>query len=490
MVLGKIRKALHPGIFYFRVRKQTCMKSARIFLLLFLPLSLFFACQKAVVVAPPEYKTDAGPMVSREPSYISIPVSLSYETIKKSVNKSLGNVLYNDDSFENNDNDDIKVRVTQTGDIRIVGYKEYLKVSLPVQIFFAGRYLACDICPEISKSTTFEMEADFVTKISLNPDWSLNTFTESKGFNIKKDPYMSLGPLNINIRLVVEKLLQSQLKSLTQLLDKTVKENFALKKYAEDAWKELQKPILADSTYNAWLYFNPKEFIMAPLNAGKDRLTIKGALLTEIDTKLGEKPSPKNVKLPGLTIREDFPPQFRIELPVEIDFPEATRQARAAFQDTTITLTKKKYIHIDDIEIFGRGGEVFIKVRMSGTVRATIYLKGKPAFDSEKSEIYFANLDYELNTQQAMLKAASWLLKSTLKKKMESAFRYNVKDDIEGAKASINTFLNGYVYDDLLEVKGSLGNLSMKGVSADEKAIRVVFFAEGKATVKILNLNF
>ena len=127
---------------------------------------------------------------------------------------------------------------------------------------------------------------------------------------------------------------------------------------------------------------------------------------------------------------------------------------------------------------------------MSGTVRATIYLKGKPAFDSEKSEIYFANLDYELNTQQAMLKAASWLIKSTLKKKMESAFRYNVKDDIEGAKASINTFLGGYVYDDLLEVKGSLGNLSMKGVSADEKAIRVVFFAEGKATVKILNLNF
>jgi len=449
-----------------------------------------YSCQKAVVVAPPVYPTEPGAVVTREPSYISLPVSISYQTIKATIDKTVGNVLYNDDAWDNNNNDGVKIRVTKTGDIRIVGYKDLLKVSLPVEVFFAGRYVACDFCPEVSKSTTFEMEADFVVKVGLDPSWVLNTQTESKGFSIKKDPYMSLGPLNINIRAVVESVLRRQLGELTKLLDKTVKENVDLKKYVEEAWKELQKPILADSAYKAWLYFDPQEFVMAPLNCGKDNITVKGALLTFVDTKIGEKPIGKNTKLPGLTIREDVPSTFRIELPVEIDFAEATHHARTAFKDSTFTITSKKKIHVDDIEVYGRGGEIFIKTRISDAIRATIYLKGKPAYDPATMDIYFQNLDYEVNTKQAMVKAAAWLLKSTLKKKLEEAFRYNLKEDLEAAKVTVKTYLNGYTYSDLLEVKGTLGTLSLKGVSADEKAIKAVFFADGKAAVKILNLNF
>lgn len=452
-------------------------------------LLLFSACQKSVVVQPPVYQTESAPVVTREPSYISLPVSVTYETLKKAIDKTVGNVLYNDDSFENNSNDNIKIRVSKTGDIRIVGYKEYIKVSLPVEVFFNGRYLACDFCPEINKSTTFEMEADFVSKINIDPSWALITQTESKGFSIKKDPYMSLGPVNINIRVVVEEVLRRQLGELTKMLDRSVKENLDLKQYVDEAWKELQTPILADSAYNAWLYFDPQEFVVAPLNCGKDKLTLNGALLTHIDTKLGEKPVPKASKLAGLTIKETIPSNFRVELPVEIDFAEATRQARSAFKDTTIALTGKKKIHIDDIEVYGRAGEIFIKTRISDAVRATIYFKGKPAYDPTTMDIYFQNLDYELNTKQAMLKAASWLLKSTLKKKMEQAFRYNLKEDLDGAKASIKSYLDGYTYDDMLEVKGSLGSLILKGVSADETAIRAIFYAEGKAGVKILDLK-
>lgn len=461
---------------------------------IFLPaagiLLAFPACQKAVVVAPPEYLPQPLPAVVREPSYISMPVSVSYETIKATVDKTVGNLLYNDELWENNNEDNIKVRVTKTGDIRIVGHKEYLKISLPVEVFFAGRYVACDFCPEVSKSTTFQMEADFVSRISLEPTWALTTQTESKGFSIKKDPYMSLGPVNINIRMVVETVLRRQLGDLTKLLDETVKKNVDLKKYVEQAWKELQKPILADSAYNAWIYFTPQEFVVAPLNCGRDKLTLNGALLTFIDTKLGEKPVPKTGKLGGLTIKENLPTDFRIELPVEIDFAEATRQARQAFKDTSLALTAKKSVHIDDIEVYGKGGEVFVKTRLSDAVRATIYFRGKPAYDPATMDIYFQNLDYELNTQQAMLKAASWLLKSTLKKRLEKAFRYNLKEDLDGARASIKTYLDGYKYEQLLEVKGSLGTLALKGVSADENSIKAVFFADGRVAVKILNLNF
>ncbi|MCG9911288.1 MAG: DUF4403 family protein [Flavobacteriales bacterium] len=466
------------------------MKKQFFYPFIFFWLLVFASCQKTVVVAPPEYNAVPVEPILREPSLISIPVSIPYETVKQSVKKSLGDVLYDDDSFENNDNDDIKIKVTQTGDLRLIGHKEYIKVGLPVKVFFAGRYIACDFCPEISKSTTFEMEAEFISRISLETNWRLNTTTESNGFVIKKDPYMTLGPLNINIRLVVEKVLKKQLADLTKLLDNTLRENVNLKAYAETAWKELQNPILADSTYNAWLYFTPQEFWMTPLVADREKITIKGALLTHVNTQLGAKPINKITKLPGLTLKESIPQAFRLEMPVDIDYAEATRQARLAFKDSVFAVTSKKSVRIDDIEVYGRGGEVFIKTRMSGAVRATVYLKGKPAFNPEKAEIYFENFDFELNTKQAMLKAASWLLKSTLRKKMDAAFRYNIAEDLNGASAAIKTYLNGYTYQDILEMKGSLGKLVLKGISADEYAIKAVFYAEGKASVKIINLSF
>ncbi len=453
-------------------------------------LLLIFSCQKAVVITPPEFGATEKAAPVREPSYISIPVGLSYQTIRDAVTKNLGTTLYVDDSFTDNGEDNIKIKVVQTGDLRINGYQDLLKISLPVHVFFTGRYVACDICPEIVKSTDFTMEADFVSKIGLSPSWVLNTQTESKGFSIKKDPYMSLGPMNINIRAVVESVLKKQLGELTKMMDKTIKEQVELKKYAAQAWKELQNPILADSAYKAWLYFAPKEFILSPLRADKDRITIKGALLTDINTKLGEKPAVRETPLPGLTLREDIPSGFKIDLLTEIDFDEATRQARLAFKDSTFTVTSKKQVTINDIEVFGRGNDVYIKVRMSGALRAVIYLKGRPAFDQAKQEIYFQNLDYELNTQQALVKTASWLLKSTLKKKMDAAFRYNVKQDLEGAAAAIRSYLSGYNYRNLLEVKGSLGTLTLKEVGSDDRVIRAKFSAEGKATVKILSLNF
>ncbi len=380
--------------------------------------------------------------------------------------------------------------MVQNGNLHLNGYQDFLKISLPVHVFFTGRYVACGICPEIIKSTDFTMDADIVSKIGLSSSWVLTTQTESKGFSIKKDPYMNLGPININIRSVVEQVLKTQLTELAKMIDRTIREQIVLKKYAEQAWKELQKPILADSTYNAWIYFAPKTLILSPLRADKDRLSINGALLTEINTKLGDKPIVRETAFPELILKDEVPSGFKIDLLAEIDFKEATREARLAFKDSTFEVSAKKRVTVNDIEVFGRGNEIYIKVQMSGALRAVVYLKGKPAFDQERQEIYFQHLDYELNTRQVLLKSASWLLKGTLKKKMDAAFRYPVKQDLDAAATAVRSYLSGYNYRNLLEIKGSLRSLTLRDVGSDDEVIRARFSAEGKASLKIVGLTF
>lgn len=448
------------------------------------------SCQKQLVAPAPVLKTETGPALAAEPSYINVPVSIPYKGIEDALEKSQGKNLYVDDSYDNNDKDGIKVRVTKKGAFDFRGYKEYVRITLPLSIWFSGRWIACDFCPAVESSTDFDANITFTSRLALSMDWKLATQTEASAFEVVRDPYIKVGPLTINARKVVEYALRENLKDLAKTIDTELQKGFDLKKHAEDTWKQLQKPMLADSAYNAWIRFAPEEFILAPIQCSKDELTISGALRTGIITSLGPMPSVPLKPLPGITLREKNENTFRVELAIEIPFSEATAIARRELKDTIFPVTKKKFIKIDDLEIFGKAGEVFIKVKTSGSLRSVIFLKGFPAYDENTRELYLASFDYELQSRQTLVKAASWLLKSTVRNRMAKAFRYPMDDDYTAAKAAMEAYLSDYTYKDIFSVKGRINSLKIKGVSCDDEKIYAVFYTDGNARVKMLNLGW
>lgn len=465
------------------------MRTKLIFTLI-LPALSFASCQKQLVAPAPLLREESGPQLKAEPSYINVPVSIPYKGIEDALEKSQGKNLYTDDSYDNNNKDGIKIKVSKKGAFDFRGYKEYIRITLPLSIWFSGRWEACDFCPAVESSTDFDANITFTSRLALNMDWKLATQTEATSFEVTRDPYIKVGPLNINARKVVEYALRENLKDLAKTIDTELQSGFDLKKHAEDTWKQLQKPMLADSAYNAWIRFAPEEFILAPIQCGKEDVTINGALLTGISTSLGAMPNVPLKPLPGITFKEKNDNAFRVELAIEIPFTEATAIARRELKDTIFPITKKKQIKIDDVEIFGKAGEVFIKVKTSGSLRSIIFLKGTPAYDDATRELYLNNFDYELQSKQALVKAASWLLKSTVRSRMAKAFRYPMDEDYAAARAAMDSYLADYTYKDLFNVKGKINSLKVKGVSSDDEKIYAVFYTDGNARVKMLNLNW
>jgi hypothetical protein len=193
-------------------------------------------------------------------------------------------------------------------------------------------------------------------------------------------------------------------------------------------------------------------------------------------------------------IKEKMDNKFNVELPVTIDFKMATELANRNFKDSTFEVSKKKKIKVNDILIYGKGGEVFVKADLSGSFNGLVFFRGQPAFDTTTSKIYFKDIDFDLKTKNVLYKTAAWLLHGTIKKIMAKNFVYDISKDIEGAKISVKKYLSDYEYGNLLVIKGTVEDLSLKRIITNEESIKVLFHSSGTVgvnikTIKMAKLN-
>jgi hypothetical protein len=451
-------------------------------------LFFLFACSSKTFVANPELAPANKETAALESSFISLPINISYESIREAFERQMQGFFYVDDDFENNSKDNIKIKIRRTGSITIVGHNEYVKITLPLYIWAEARWKACEICPAITKDIDFEPEVSFISRITFQPGYEIYTSTTVSNIAYKKDPGINMGPVTLNLKPLLQNAINESIRSTGPKIDETVRNELKLKPYVEKLWKAIQEPILIDSSYKTWIYLQPGEFQTSPLVMGQKGMTINTAIQTLLKIEFGDRPKAIKTNLPSLTVKESIPKNFKLDIPLSVSFTEATNLLRKAYKDTTIEVVKGKKVKINDISIFGNGGWAFVKVVCSGALNGTIYMKGKPTLDFATATIQLQDFDYELNSKQALLKTASWMLKSTIKNKAKEKLKYSVASDLENAKSSINNYLNNYKYEKLLEIKGKLTALKISSLYVNDYEITVLLKAEGQAQMNFLSL--
>jgi hypothetical protein len=72
---------------------------------------------------------------------------------------------------------------------------------------------------------------------------------------------------------------------------------------------------------------------------------------------------------------------------------------------------------------------------------------------------------------------------------MAKNFVYDITKDIEGAKISIKKYLSDYEYANLLVIKGTIDDLSLKKIVTTEEAVQVVFHSSGTVGVNLKTIK-
>lgn len=421
-------------------------------------------------------------------SHVVVPVELSLREIEAELNAQLNGLIYDDADFS----DGVLMKVWKVSPILLSMRGEDIVYEVPIKIWSKLKWefnqFGFTVSDEFTADASLRMT--FNTKLKIGVFWTLEPQTTLQKYDWIEKPVITGGSISLPVTFIADRIIKSQQKVITEAIDTEIKKQIELRKYVEEGWNALHQPIQLYNNPTAWLRISPSGIVVTPLTGNKDFATATIRIDGIAETFVGAKPAVKLSNLPNATFANNASGDFVISLINEMSYAEASKLAHQHLSGQTFTSANgKKKIRIDSVQIYGGGDHLIIKTHVSGNVTGNIYLRGKPTYDSIAQVIYLRNVDYSIETKNAMVKTGNWILKSTLTKRMQEALRYSVAADLAEMKKQANAYISSYKISKNVEVKATVDQLEPKEFFITEESIKAVIYATGSMKLSVKGLD-
>lgn len=470
--------------------KYCTMKNSTALLFLLTAMAATMSCSRKpfVATAPPASYGQAADRI-KETSILNIPVEVPLAEIEKKINEQLGTVLFEDNSLENNGGDNLMLKVTRRLPLRIEAKGGNLfGIQVPVNIWAKAGWKVEKFGLSVAKyeDTQFDVDFNFLTRLSLDKNWNINTSTVPNGYRWVSEPKVKIGFFEIPITTIIEKIMERELPGVVKAVDAETGK-IDLKPRVETAWKAVQEPFLMNEAYQAWLKVTPQEILMTPLGNKGQNVRVGIGMKAVTETYVGSKPGAAVMAvLPPLKIVEKMDEKFEVGMVTEISYGQLKKMAMDQTGGKTYEFKDGKYkITVVDVDIYGQGADVVVATTLSGSLNGKVYLKGKPYYDAASTSIKVKDLDYDLDTRNRLARTADWMAHGKFLSMMEPYFSYSVAAQLEEGKKMIQENLAGNKMNRNLNLNGKLNELIPGEMAVTPNGIRAIITARGRLDVQV-----
>lgn len=422
----------------------------------------------------------------KKPSIISIPIDISIEDLQGKINSGMPNLIYEDNSFEDNQNDELKAKVWRKGNLIFTSVvNDVLTYEVPLKVWAQKRISVLGVSQ--APATEFELKLKFSSKFGITTDYSIQTITNGLGYEWITKPVLKYSYVEIPIGPVIGKIISNNLATFAKQIDQTIKDNYSLKPYVIEAWNTAQKPFLASEEYNTWVKLEPLDVYFTPLKAVGKSLKSTFGLKIFVETLVGTPIyTPKQIlTIPNLKAVSSISDVFEVQLFNVISFEEATKISRNMFMGQVYDFKNGKYkIEVTDLEIKPDGEYLSLVTTTKGSFKGQIFLKGIPVYDPVKKLVVLTKTELDIKTKNVLHKAGGWLLEGTLEKKIESEFGLPVTDIIEFGKQSVLQTINSEISKGI-KMKGEIFSIVPDQVKVAENGILATVIAKAKVELVV-----
>ncbi len=436
-------------------------------------------------------------------STINIPIRLNCVDLENSINKLFIGVLYNDDSYDNNNADNLLLKITKIGDFKIIAINDKFTITAPLEIYVKGRLkkdffslFDQSVGIDQSKDATFRINVVINTKLSISSNWDIITKSEAS-FQWRERPYLELGPIKIPIASIIESAVNSQIKEVNNKLDAEVSRLIKIKPTIEKYWNDFQQPKLINEQYQSYLQLKPESIAATNIKSDGKTISFYTALKSEINIFSGTKPLVDNIKpLPNLSQNQKADSSFSLFFGTEIKYDFATALAKKEFVGKTFTYeNNKQSVTVNDLSFFGNGDQLGVKINVNGFAKKGLFTKkfkgdlyalGTPVYDPITKVLLIKNFDFDLKSKDVLLGTSEWLFKGTFKKQIEGKLAYSLKSDIENSSKIANDALKNAKFNNI-RLDGKIEDIDLEGIYIGEESIKVIIKSTGILAVKLLN---
>lgn len=425
------------------------------------------------------------------PSVIGFTMEAKLSDIQRELNQTFTGLVYEDNSFEDNGGDNLMVKAWKQENIILTMKEDMLIYRIPLKLWIKAGFSTTKLGLTFSdyREVSGAIALVFRTRLSINPDWSINTQTEASGYEWITEPVVRVAGLNIPVKFIADMILQKNRKIIGSSIDESVKEFLDLKPYAIQAWKSLNQPINLSEEYNMWLNCDVSDFYVSPVLATNGIIRLHTGMKTVLETSVGARPSLKAPPpLPQLQINNDLKDELNINASLDISFDEINRQTGRYLGGQSFSQGGRS-VKVESINIYGSNGKLVAETRLSGSFKGTIYFKGMPAYNVKDSTLYLKDFDFDLSTRNVLIKSAGWLYQGGFRNMMARKMVWSLAPEIKMLFDEINNTLKYYPLAAGVMLKGQVNRISIDEITLTPDGVKPFVSAEGKMNIVFSPFN-
>lgn len=457
-----------------------------IHILLIFGLFLFFcSCRTINIERPPESYLPA----EFHPPYsnLNIPVNIEIKKLETIVNQQLHGLLYADTSFEDNNHDNLMVKAWKTSDIKLSMEGNQLTYSVPLEVWLKKRFVlgAFGFSVSETKETNAEILLNFKTRITINPDWSISTYTTSSGFEWISTPMLTIGSISVPLPLISDLLISANQKEINKGIDKAISSSLDFRKMAQKSWIDIQQPMKLGNDFPVWARITPVEVRVMPLQSSFGIIHETVGLKALCELFYGSEPPALIQKdLPDLKISSRLENDLNLNILVDIPFLHINELARQQLVGYHMKQGKQD-ITVTDISLFGNKEKLLVALTLKGSLNGTIYLSGKPVFEKETSSLQIQDLDFDLRTKNVLLKSASWIFHQNIIKTLSSKLIYPVGNELKNARNQLQSYLENNGNLEYFRINGHINDVRIEDIRITQEAVKALFSFSGNLNITL-----
>lgn len=416
-------------------------------------------------------------------SSITMPVTIPLSEISNLINASVKDLIYQDDSYTDNNNDQFKVKVWKTRPIRLVGGTEQnLLIEVPLKIWAEKGIGTLGVYTY--QDTTFETVMSFSTTLHVQNNWTVKTTTEPNGFRWVVKPVLEFGRIQIPITGLVEKSLIEQQQKFSKTIDQQMATQLNFQQYAVIAWNVFSNPFNISEEYKTWLKVTPVSVNMTPLKFYGNQLNTNLGMDVYSETFTGNQPaSSQPVKTAAnFSFVSSASDRFLLQTTANIPFTEATEIARKLFLNKEYEI-RGSAVKIKDIKVYGVDNRVMVEADTEGYINGKAFISGIPIYDESRKKIVLSNTKFNLRTANILQKTATLLFRSRIVKMIEEEYGIPTQELENNSKKSIEDAFNKDYYKGL-KMSGTVFNLKPGQILMNPYGITAVI--DTNASLKLI----
>lgn len=450
--------------------------------------SFFVSCRSTLV---PE-KPIAGyqPYIYQpSPSLINLPIEMKVQELELFLNKQLTGLLYEDNSLDDNGGDNLMVKAWKKDPIKLNFDKGQFIYNVPLKLWIKAGWKIDKFGISLSdyREVNAEISLDFHTSVGVNKDWTVSTKTVSDGYRWISKPVLKLGPIDLPITFIADMIIKYNMETISSAIDEGMKSSLDLKSNAQQAWIDIQKPMLLDEEYKLWLKVTPKSISASPLNGGKGVIRHTSSIQATTECFTGKEPAyTLNRNLPDITPASKISDNFLINLTSYISYEYIDSLSKALLINTSYNFGKKT-LTITGVKIYSGEDRLIVETDVTGSLKGKLYFAGKPLYRAADSSIVMSQMDFHLKTKNLLLRSASWLANGGIERILEKKMVYPIGSEIRSTYDLLQETLKHYELAEGFYLSGKLDNMLVGQPVLSRESVVAPVSIEGKVFIGLEN---